>query len=378
MSIKQFYEQLGHEAEAMVSTLKEFVERETPSDDKPSLDRFAAYLAEQFRAVPGAKAEVLAQSEQGDHVRVRWGEGSDQILILCHFDTVWPLGEIDRRPFTNENGILRGPGAFDMKGGIVQTLFAMKLLAALGMKPKRPVTVLLNSDEEIGSNTSRPYIEAEAKHAAATLVLEPAMPDGSVKTWRKGTGGFQVKVTGVAAHAGADPEKGVSAIQELAQIILKLHAMNDFKTGTTINVGVVGGGSRSNVVAAEAWGKVDLRVMTLAEGDRIVREVLALKPVTPGAKLEISGGLNRPPMERSAGNLALFETARKLATEIGVDLRETGTGGGSDGNFTAALGCPTLDGLGCLGDGSHSVGEHVIAAGMPERAALLAALLMSL
>lgn len=382
MSMKQFYEQLRPETAAMVRTLRDMVERETPSDNKAALDRFAAYLVEQFQTVPGVRAEILPQAERGNHVRVRWGEDggneNGQILILCHFDTVWPLGEIERRPWREENGKLFGPGAFDMKGGIVQTLFALRTLAANGLQPKRPVTVLLNSDEEIGSHTSRPYIEEEARRSAATLVLEPAMPDGAVKTWRKGVGGFEVKVTGVAAHAGADPEKGVSAIQELAQVILRLHAMTDLQAGTTLNVGVVRGGSRANVVAAEAVADVDLRVMTAAEGERVVREVLALRPVTPGAKLEITGGLNRPPMERKPGNVALYETARRLAAEVGIDLRESGTGGGSDGNFTAALGCPTLDGLGPLGDGSHSLGEHVIAAGLPERAALLAALLLAI
>jgi glutamate carboxypeptidase len=265
-----------------------------------------------------------------------------------------------------------------MKGGIVQTLFALKTLTSLGLRPERPVTILFNSDEEIGSHSSRAIIEDEARHSVATLVMEPAMADGSLKTWRKGTGGFTVTATGVAAHAGADPEKGVSAIQELAQAILRIHAMNDFKIGTTLNVGVITGGTRSNVVAAEAVGQVDLRVMTMAEGDRIIKEMQSLQAVTPGARLDVTGGLNRPPMERSAGNMALYEKAHALAAEAGVKLTETGTGGGSDGNFTAALGCPTLDGLGCLGSGSHSITENVIIAGLPERTALVAALLRAI
>lgn len=378
MAMKQFLSQLQPQTDAMVAKLKEMVERETPSDDKPSLDAFAEYLASEFGAIPGARAEVLRQGERGNHVRVRFGQGEGQILLLCHFDTVWSLGETARRPWRVEDGRVFGPGAYDMKGGIVQALFAFKTLTSLGMMPARPVTILFNADEEIGSHTSRAVIEEEARHAVATLVLEPAMPDGALKTWRKGTGGFTVKAIGVSAHAGADPEKGVSAVQELAQAILRIHAMNDFKIGTTLNVGVISGGTRSNVVAAEATGRVDLRVMTLAEGDRIMREMRSLQAVTPGARLEVTGELNRPPMERSAGNLALFEKARVIGEEIGLKLTETGTGGGSDGNFTAALGCPTLDGLGCLGNGSHAVTEQVVIAGLPERAALLAALVRAI
>jgi glutamate carboxypeptidase len=378
MSMKRLLDQLEPQTDAMVAKLKEMVERETPSDDKPSLDSFAEYLKAEFGAIPGVKAEVLPQETAGNHVRVRWGEGEGQILMLCHFDTVWSLGETARRPWRISEGKIYGPGAFDMKGGIVQTLFALKTLTSLGLRPERPVTILFNSDEEIGSHSSRPIIEEEARHSVATLVMEPAMADGSLKTWRKGTGGFTVTATGVAAHAGADPEKGVSAIQELAQAILRIHAMNDFKIGTTLNVGVITGGTRSNVVAAEAVGQVDLRAMTMAEGDRIIKEMQSLQAVTPGARLDVTGGLNRPPMERSAGNLALYEKARSLAAEAGVKLTETGTGGGSDGNFTAALGCPTLDGLGCLGSGSHSITENVIIAGLPERTALVAALLRAI
>lgn len=378
MTMKRLLGQLEPQTDAMVAKLKEMVERETPSDDKPSLDAFAEYLKAEFGAIPGVKAEVLPQETAGSHVRVRWGEGEGQILMLCHFDTVWSLGETARRPWRISEGKIYGPGAFDMKGGIVQTLFALKTLTSLGLRPERPVTILFNSDEEIGSHSSRPIIEEEARHSVATLVMEPAMADGSLKTWRKGTGGFTVTATGVAAHAGADPEKGVSAIQELAQAILRIHAMNDFKIGTTLNVGVITGGTRSNVVAAEAVGQVDLRVMTMAEGDRIIKEMQSLQAVTPGARLDVTGGLNRPPMERSAGNMALYEKARALAAETGVKLTETGTGGGSDGNFTAALGCPTLDGLGCLGSGSHSVTENVIIAGLPERTALVAALLRAI
>lgn len=370
---------LTDQAAAIFDTLKELVELESPSSDKPALDRFSARLAELWRSV-GAEVDVLPEKTAGNHLLIHVGGAVDEkpLLLLGHMDTVWEIGEINRRPVRVEGDKAYGPGIYDMKGGHVQAIFAVRALQALGRGPRRPLTIICNSDEEIGSDTSRPHIEREARRSAAVLVLEPANPDGSLKTWRKGTADYLIRAVGRAAHAGADPDQGISAIHELAHQILALQAMNRPEAGTTVNVGVIHGGTRTNVIPAEAVAQVDVRVMTAAEGRRIDAAIRALAPKLPGASLEVTGGMNRPPMEPSPGNLALYERARALALELGFEVGQGGTGGGSDGNFTAALGLPTLDGLGACGGGGHAVTEHVVLSALPKRAALLARLLETL
>lgn len=361
----------------MVAQLAQIVEMESPTYDKPSLDRLGAFLADQSRAL-GATVKMLQQSQAGDHVRASWNVGDDTggALILCHMDTVWDLGTVTKHPVQIEDGKLYGPGAFDMKGGIVNTLWAMRALRELGLPPSRPVTLLINSDEETGSHTSRPIIEAEALKHDVVFVLEPAQPPhASLKTWRKGTGGFRVSVSGLAAHAGADHEKGINAIEELAHQILAIQSFTDYETGTTLSVGVVSGGTRTNVVPARAEARVDVRVMNAKEAARIQVKMQSLKPHLNGTTVEVSGGVNRPPMVRTPEIAALYAKAEALAAEMGFQITEAGSGGGSDGNFTAALGVPTLDGMGVVGDGGHAIHEHIVITSLPERAALLAAMI---
>ncbi len=359
----------------MVAHLVQLVEIESPSNDKAAVDRLGAVLADQLRDL-AASVDVLPQAEAGDHLRARWGDGPDGVLLLCHMDTVWDVGTLARMPVRIADGRLYGPGAFDMKGGIVNALWAIRALRELNLLPDRRITLLITSDEEVGSVTSRALIEAEAVAHRAVYVLEPAHPPrASLKTWRKGVGMYRVRAKGVAAHAGAAHDQGVNAIEELAHHILAIQALTDYEVGTTVNVGVVGGGTRSNVVPEEAWASVDLRVMNAAEAERVDRFMRSLTPKLPGASVEVSGGLNRPPMVRTAATVALFERAAAIAAELGFPVDETGTGGGSDGNFTAALGVPTLDGLGVAGDGGHAQHEHVIISSLPERAALLAGML---
>ncbi len=364
----------AHQAD-MVDHLIRLVEIESPSNNKAAVDRLGAVLAEQLRDL-AASVEVLPQVQVGDHLRARWGNGAGGVLLLCHMDTVWDIGTLARMPVRVENGRLYGPGAFDMKGGIVNALWAIRALRELNLLPGRRITLLITSDEEIGSPTSRAVIESEALAHQAVFVLEPAHPPrASLKTWRKGVGMYRVRTRGVAAHAGAAHEQGVNAIEELAHHILAIQALTDYEAGTTVNVGVIGGGTRSNVVPEEAWATVDLRVMNQAEAERVDRFMRSLTPRLRGASVEVSGGLNRPPMVRTAATVALFERAAAIAAELGFSVDETGTGGGSDGNFTAALGVSTLDGLGVAGDGGHAQHEHVIISSLPERAALLAGLL---
>lgn len=362
----------------MVAHLQQLVELESPTSDKAAIDRLGAVLAEQLRAT-GAAVDVQAQASAGNHLRARWGAGqasNDGLLLLTHMDTVWDTGTIAQRPVRIEDGRLYGPGAFDMKGGIVNALWAIRSLRELGRMPERRITLLVTSDEETGSHTSRPLIEEEAKQHRAVYVLEPAHPPrGSLKTWRKGVGDFEVIVTGKAAHAGAAHDEGVNAIEELAYQIISIQALTDYAIGTTVNVGVVSGGTRSNVVPAQAQAHVDVRVMNAAEADRVYTYMHHLTPRLTGTTIEVRGGMNRPPMVRTPQTIALFAIAQAIGLEIGLTVDETGTGGGSDGNFTSALGVPTLDGLGVDGDGSHAVHEHVIVASLPERAALLAGLL---
>ncbi len=371
---------LERETENMVAFLGGLAGRESPSGDKAALDRLGEHLAAALQDAGGA-VEMLPQGEAGNHLRAVFpgADRSRRVLVLCHMDTVWAVGQLQKQPLRREGDRLYGPGVYDMKGGITQAVFALRALRALGRSPAADVVALVTSDEEVGSPTSRPIIEAEARRASAVLVLEPPVPPyGALKTWRKGVGMFRVRVTGRAAHAGADPEQGVSAIEELARQVVKLHSLTDYATGTTVNVGVVRGGTRSNVVAAEAEAEVDLRVMTPAAAEQVVPAILGLKPFLPGATVTVEGGMNRPPMERTPAIVALFERARELARELGFEVTEGGTGGGSDGNFTAALGIPTLDGLGAMGDGAHALHEHVLVPHLAPRAALLARLLESL
>lgn len=361
----------------MIALLTQIVEMESPTSDKPSLDRLGAFLADQSHAL-GAEVRTLSQPDAGNHVLAHWGDSDGGALLLCHMDTVWDLGTVAERPvrIEIEEGKLYGPGAFDMKGGIVNALWAMRALRELHLEPERPVTLLLTSDEETGSRTSRPIIEAEALKHDVVFVLEPAEPPlGSLKTWRKGVGMYTISVTGRATHAGADHKKGINAIEELAHQILAIQGFTDYKVGTTLSVGVVGGGTRSNVVPAQAWARIDMRVMNAGEAARVEAKMQGLKPHLTGATVKVSGGVNRPPMVRTPEIVALYTQAKAMAAEMGFELTETGTGGGSDGNFTAALGVPTLDGMGVVGDGGHAVHEHVVVDSLPERAALLAALI---
>jgi glutamate carboxypeptidase len=363
--------------DAMVAHLTRIVEMESPSDHKPSLDRLAAALAEDARRL-GADVAVLPRPTAGDIVAARWGAGAGGALLLCHMDTVWGVGTLAARPVRVEDGRLYGPGAFDMKGGIVTALWAVRALHELGLMPDRRITLLINSDEEIGSDASRALIETEALAHEVVFVMEPAHPPhGALKTWRKGVGDYRVTVTGRAAHAGAAHDEGINAIEELAHQIIAIQALTDYAAGTTVNVGVIGGGTRSNVVPEQAWAHVDVRVMNAAEDGRISAALRTLQPKLAGATISVTGGLNRPPMVRTAEIAALFQRAAGIAAELGFAVQEAGTGGGSDGNFTAALGAVTLDGLGVTGDGGHALHEHVVISSLPERAALLAGLLRS-
>ncbi|MCS6963957.1 M20 family metallopeptidase [Thermoflexus sp.] len=369
-------EQFFQLQEELVSLLRELTVRESPTTEKAAVDRLGEFVADRLRDL-GARVERIPQETVGDHWIATWGdpEASTRILTLCHLDTVWPLGTLTRMPIREENGRLYGPGVFDMKGGIAILLGALQGLRALNVRPPHQIRMLFTSDEETGSETSRPLIEEEARRSHLVLCLEPALPDGSLKTFRKGVGDFVVVAHGRSAHAGADPQRGVNAIEELAYQIMRLHGLADPRRGTTVTVGWIQGGTRPNVVPEYAEMVVDVRVATRAEMDRIEKAFRNLRPVLDGARVEVRGGFNRPPMERNPLMVSTFERARAIAAELGLTLTEGGTGGGSDANFTAALGIPTLDGLGAIGNGAHALDEHVRIDSLPPRAALVAALL---
>ena len=368
---------LQEHEEEMLEDLRLFVEQETPSTEKKLLDDFARFLAG-YAATVGGRAEILPAVGSGDHVRIRWDdEGSGlPIFLLGHYDTVWAEGTIKEMPFGVRGDIATGPGVFDMKCGLVQGFWAVRALREV-VGIERPMVFICNSDEEVGSPTSRALIEEEARGAATVLVLEPSL-GGALKTARKGVGLYSVRVTGRPSHAGLDPEGGISAIEEMARLVLELHGHTDHRSGTTINVGVIGGGTRYNVVAAEAFAEVDVRAVTVAEAERMNEILLSLEPQHGEADVRVEGGVIWPPMERTAKIAELFNHARSLAGEIGFDLEEGLAGGASDGCLCAALGVPVLDGLGAVGGGAHAVDEHAEVASMVPRAALVARLLETL
>jgi len=351
------------------------VTQETPSHDKGRLDAFASLLAGRLEAA-GAAVELLPQPEQGNHLLARFVHGNDTqppALVLCHYDTVWPVGSLATHPFRVEGGRAYGPGIFDMQSSLVLVEAGLRAVRELGILLPRPISVLITSDEEIGSVSSRARIEQEALEAAYVLVMESPLPGGVLKTTRKGIGTFQVESVGRAAHAGVDPERGINAIAEIAHQILAIQALADREAGTTVSVGRVAGGTATNVVPARASLQVDVRAWTEAEASRVAVALARLQPVLPGAQVTVSGGWNRPPLERSATG-ALFERVRLIGRTVGLELAEGGTGGGSDGNFTGALGVPTLDGLGVPGEGAHADHEQIQVDAIAGRAALLTAI----
>jgi glutamate carboxypeptidase len=374
-----FLERFRARTGRMVEELGELVRHESPSRDKAALDDLAAQLATRMAHLGGA-IEMIANPRGGNHVLARFPASSQArpALVLGHFDTVWPAGTLERLPFRVEDGRIKGPGVLDMKASLVMLFHALEVLDERGLDRPRPVWVLLTSDEEIGSPSSRGSIETVAKEAAYVLVPEPALPDGSLKTARKGLGRYELRVNGRAAHAGVDPENGVSAVLELAHQVIRMHELADPLQGTTLNVGLISGGTTANVVPAQALAQIDTRVASMTEADRLDRQLRALRPVLQGTSLEVSGGMSRPPMERTDGIASLFQQASEIGRALGLTLTEGSTGGGSDGNFTAALGVPTLDGLGARGGGAHADSEHILMDSLPERAALLASLLLAL
>jgi glutamate carboxypeptidase len=359
-------------------TLRELVRQESPSEDRSSVNAAMA-LAERLGGEFGARAKRHKQRAFGDVLELRFGRPSRSskkpVLLLGHLDTVWPLGTLKTMPWREGEGRYWGPGVLDMKAGVVMALAALKTLK--DMQLARPTTLLLNSDEEVGSPVSRAITERLALESSAVLVLEPAQ-GLAYKTARKGVGFYNVEVTGVGAHSGVDFERGHSAVLELAKLVQTISGFTDLQRKLTVNCGVIAGGTRSNVVASQAHVEVDVRIARASDAAYVERLFRRLKVSNPHCKLTVTGGINRPPMERKPGTVALFKKARSLATELGFALDEAATGGGSDGNFTAALGVPTLDGMGAVGEGAHAAHESVVIEHLVPRTALLAAMIASI
>ena len=376
----------------LIRLIREFVECESPSDSPADVLRFQDLIAQSVSDIAVVRRTVVRRTPEGalvcrfklpglnkQSLNKQSSGKQRQVLVLGHADTVWPLGTLKSMPFRRAQGRLWGPGVLDMKAGLAFFIFAMKALRELEIPVAHEVVLLVNPDEETGSKASRAGTEALAKESKAVFVLEPGTGlQGKVKTARKGIGGYCLKVRGVAAHAGVDFERGASAVLELARQVERIAAFTDLKRGVTVNPGVISGGTRSNVIAAEASAHIDIRVPRIIEARSLDRKFRSLKPFDKRCSLELTGGLNRPPMERSGGIAALFALARRVAADLGpdggIDLEESATGGGSDGNFTAALGIPTLDGLGAVGEGAHAAHESILIDRIPDRVALLAGL----
>src|SRR5438034_7899541 len=378
-ALRDHFRARQHELLALTCAL---VETESPSGDKDGSSAVVSLIASAAGTISSvASVERITSEDFGEHIRIRAFAGETDaapIVILGHTDTVHPRGSIKERPWRIEDNRIYGPGIFDMKANCALALEVLRACEATTTRPQYPITILLTCDEESGSPSGRALVEAETKDARAVLVLEPPANGGRVKTARKGTGMFTIEVEGRAAHAGLDPEKGVSAVLELARQTVRLHELNQPAKGTTVNVTVVNGGTHSNVVPAAARAELDLRFTSIDEANRIEREVRNLKPFDERARLKITGGINRPPLERTAKVKSLYEHAREIAASLDFDLGEASVGGASDGNFAGALGVPVLDGLGIDGDGAHAAHEHILVDGMATRAALLAGLLATL
>jgi glutamate carboxypeptidase len=364
---------------SLLDLTRKFVLVESPSDSKSAVDSCAALAGAHLKQL-GARVKVHRQPLHGNALEARFGprasarDGAKPILLLGHLDTVWPLGTLQSMPCRIRNGRLWGPGTLDMKAGVAMASTAIELLIEAELL-RREIILLLNGDEEIGSPASRPITENLARQCSAVYVLEPAQ-GLAYKTARKGIGDWHIRVKGVAAHAGVDFEKGANALLELACVIETVSGWTDLKRGLTVSVGVAAGGTKSNVVPAHAQADIDVRIPRLADVARIARKFAALRPVDPRCTLTVTGKINRPPMERSRGGVRLFHQAQTFARELGFELNEASTGGGSDGNFTAALGIPTLDGMGAVGEGAHAPHESVLVEHLAPRTALLAAMLI--
>ncbi|MGA2086703.1 MAG: M20 family metallopeptidase [Terracidiphilus sp.] len=360
---------------ALLDLIRQLVRVESPSDSKVAVDACIALAAAHAKGL-GGRVKLHRQLGFGDVLEARFGpktKAAKPTLLLGHLDTVWPLGTLKTMPCRLGQGRLWGPGALDMKAGVAMAFTAIEMLSEAGIL-EREIMLLLTGDEEVGSPVSRPIIERLAAGCAAVYVLEPAQ-GLAYKTARKGTGNWRIDVTGVAAHAGADFEKGANAIRELARVVETVSGWTDLKRGLTVNVGVIGGGTKSNVIPAAAWAEVDVRIARKDDGPRIERKFAALKPVDKSCTLAVAGQINRPPMARSRSTVRLYRQARELAAELGFALGEASTGGASDGNFTAALGIPTLDGMGAVGEGAHARHESIMVEHLAPRIALLAGLL---
>ncbi len=356
------------------SRLRQLVEVESPSEDKAGVNDADSVVQDWLKTLQ-TQWKRHKSPRFGDILEARFGPARStrgRVLLLGHLDTVWPLGTLKSMPWREAEGKLHGPGVLDMKAGVVMAIEALEALQTLGLA--RPITLLLNSDEEVGSTFSRRITERIASTCAAVFVLEPAQ-GLAYKTARKGVGHFHLRVEGVAAHAGVDFTNGHSAVLEMSKLVQKVSAFTDLQRGITVNAGVIHGGTRSNVIAAECCAEVDVRIAKAQDAARIERMFNTLKSFDKACKLTVSGGINRPPMERKPAIIALFRQAKRLAAELGITLEEAATGGGSDGNFTAALGVPTLDGMGAVGAGAHAAHEHVVAKHLVERTALLAGML---
>ena len=362
----------------MVDLLTTLVGYETFTQSKPDVDRLGAFMRQQFEALGADSVTAFPQDHVGDFLLAKWNENAPglPILFLIHIDTVWPIGTLAERPVRiDDDGRLFGPGAIDMKGGITIVLTALRGLRERGELPRRPIWVLMTSDEEVGSIYSQSVIEQVARQCGLVLVMEPATPEEALKTWRKGIATYTVKVEGRASHAGNAPEQGINAIVDLAQQIMKLTGLNDLKNGTSVSVTMVAGGTAANVIPASAEATVDVRTLSAAAYDAINAQVMALEPFVPGAQVSVHQHHARGPMERNSQMIAAFQQVKAIGETLGLTVREDGSGGASDGNFTAYLGVPTLDGLGPQGEGLHAVHEHVVIASLPRRAALIAAML---